>query len=370
MAAPSTQVEFAAAENSFMLFVYLLALVPISLLLAYLGAPPIWVFGTAALAIVPLAEWLRRATEQLAARVGSAIGGLLNITFGNMAELILAIVVLFSGNTEVVKATITGSIIGNGLLGLGVAILVGSWRRSKQTFQSERAGLLSSLLVLSVIALLLPAIFDLTERGVFATAQPQLPDERFSLGAAVVLIVAYVANLVYTLITHRSSFATEEPATEAEWSLAKALLVLVGATAVVALEAELVSDALEATAGALSLSPFFMGVIVLPLIGNATEYVTAVYFARQDQMDLVVGVTVGATIQMALFTAPLLVLLSYVLGHPMDLVFSNPLELAGIVGVTVAINTITRDGETTWFEGVLLLSVYALLALAFFFVTP
>jgi Ca2+:H+ antiporter len=353
-----------------MLFVYLLMLVPISLGLAYFEAPPILVFSTAALAIVPLAEWLRRATEQLAAHLGSAIGGLLNVTFGNMAELILALVVLFSGRTDVVKATITGSIIGNGLLGLGIAILVGSWRRTKQTFQHERAGLLGSLLVLSVIALLLPALFDLTERNVFANTQPQLPDERFSLGAAVVLIVAYIANLVYTLITHRTSFAMDESPVEAQWSLARAVLVLVGATAVVGLEAELVSDALEATAGALSLSPFFMGLIVLPLVGNASEYVTAVYFARQDQMDLVVAITIGATIQIALFTAPLLVLVSYAFAHPMDLVFANPLELAGIVGATIAINTITRDGETTWFEGVLLLAVYALLALAFFFATP
>src|SRR5262249_44426821 len=191
----------------------------------------------------------------------------------------------------------------NGLLGLGIAILVGSWRRTKQTFQPERAGLLGSMLVLSVIALLLPALFDLTERRVFATAQPQVPDERFSLGAAVVLIIAYVANLVYTLITHRDTFATDEPPIQVQWSLARAVLVLVGATAVVAIEAELVSDALEATASGLGLSPFFMGVIVLPLVGNATEYVTAVYFAGQDQMDLVVSITVGATIQMALLTA-------------------------------------------------------------------
>jgi Ca2+:H+ antiporter len=358
-----------------MLFVYLLILVPISLGLAYFGAPPLWVFVTAAAAIVPLAEWLRRATEQLTGRVGSAIGGLLNITFGNMAELILAIVVLLSGNIEVVKATITGSIIGNGLLGLGLSILVGSRQQPTQTFKRERAGLLGSLLVLSVIALLLPAIFDLTVRRATSASQVALPDERFSLGAAVVLIVAYAANLIYTLVTHRDIFATDEetpaePHGEAAWSIARSLIVLVAATAAVALEAELVSDALEVTADTVGLSPFFMGVIVLPLVGNATEYVTAIYFARQNQMDLVVGITVGATIQMALFTAPLLVLISYVLAHPMDLVFANPLELAAIVGVTVAVNTITQDGKTTWFEGVLLLAVYALLALAFFFVTP
>jgi Ca2+:H+ antiporter len=256
------------------------------------------------------------------------------------------------------------------LLGLGLAILVGSWRYPTQTFKRERVGLLSSLLVLSVIALLLPALFDLTQRRALAGPEVALSDERFSLGAAVVLIVAYGANLVYTLITHRDIFAADEPSGTAHWSLGKSLLVLLGATAVVALEAELVSGALEASAGALGLSPFFMGVIVLPLVGNASEYVTAVYFARQNQMDLVVSITVGATIQIALFTAPLLVLVSYVLGHPMDLVFANPIELAAIVGVTVAITTITQDGKTTWFEGVLLLAVYALLALAFFFVTP
>jgi Ca2+:H+ antiporter len=353
-----------------MLFVYLLILVPIPFALEYFGAPPLWVFLTAAAAIVPLAEWLRRATEQLAEHVGSAIGGLLNITFGNMAELILAIVVLLSGNIEVVKATITGSILGNGLLGLGLAILVGSWRYPTQTFKRERAGLLGSLLVLSVIALLLPALLDLTQRRTLAGPEVALSDERFSLGAAVVLIVAYGANLIYTLITHRDIFAADEPSGTAHWSLGKSLLVLLGATVVVALEAELVSGALEASAGALGLSPFFMGVIVLPLVGNASEYVTAIYFARQNQMDLVVSITVGATIQIALFTAPLLVLISYVLAHPMDLVFANPIELAAIVGVTVAINTITQDGKTTWFEGVLLLAVYALLALAFFFVIP
>jgi Ca2+:H+ antiporter len=350
------------------LFIYLLALVPISLGLAYAEAPPLIVFAAAAAAIVPLAEWLRRATEQLAARAGSAIGGLLNVTFGNMAELILALFVLRSGNIDVVKATITGSIFGNGLLGLGLAIVVGSWRRPKQTFQRERAGLLGSMLVLSVIALVLPALFDLTERQVFADAQPQAGDARFSLGAAIILIVAYAANLVYTLITHRDVFAADEEAGHATWPLGKTLGVLVAATAAVALEAELVSDALEVTAQSLSLSPFFLGVVVLPLIGNATEYVTAVSFARKDQMDLAVGITVGATIQMALLTAPLLVLLSYVVGHPMDLVFNNPLELAAVIGVAFSVNSIARDGETTWFEGVLLLAVYLLLALAFFFV--
>ncbi len=357
-----------------MIFTYLLALIPISLLLKFLGAPPLWIFIIAALAIVPLAEWMRRATEHVAARAGSAIGGLLNVTFGNAAELILAIFVLTTGNTHVVKATITGSIVGNSLLGLGLAIVAGSWGRTKQTFPRERAGLLASLLIISVIALLLPALFDYTERGMSAPNTGAL-DQDLSLGVAIVLILVYIANLIYTLITHSDVFAghDEEPAGEGgpeRWSMKKSLLVLVLATVAVAVEAEMVSSALESTASTLGLTEFFLGLIVLPLVGNAAEYFSAIYFARKDKMDLVMSIAVGASIQVALLTAPLLVLISYLVGHPMNLVFANPLELIAIAGVAFAVNSIAQDGETTWFEGVLLIAVYALLGLAFFFVSP
>src|SRR5919206_3361044 len=355
-----------------MTFVYLLLLIPLALLLHFLHAPSLAVFASAALAIVPLAEWMRRATEQIALRAGSVIGGLLNVTFGNMAELILALIVLRSGNLAVVKATITGSIIGNSLLGLGLAILVGSWGRNKQTFTREQAGLLSSLLLLSLIALFVPALFDYTERGLFGAthANAERLDESLSLGVAVVLILVYIANLIYTLWTHSDVFAYEEAhgTEEPSWSLWRALGVLLAATIGVALMAELVSGALEATASTLGLTTFFLGIIVLPIVGNAAEYFSAVYFARKDQMGLVVGIAVGASIQVALLTAPLLVLFSYLMGHPMNLVFSNPLELIALAGVAFAVNSIAQDGETTWFEGVLLLAVYALLGLAFFFV--
>ncbi len=358
-----------------MIFVYLLLLIPVSLALHFLHAPPLVVFASAALAIIPLAEWMRRATEQIAHRAGSVIGGLLNVTFGNMAELILAIIVLRTGNLHVVKATITGSIIGNSLLGLGLAIVVGSWGRTKQTFKSEHAGLLSSLLLLSLIALFIPALFDYTERGLFAAtrANADLLDNRLSIGVAIVLILVYVANLVYTLFTHSDVFAYEEAGAEegkTAWPLWRSLAVLLAATVVVALEAELVSGALEATASTLGLTTFFLGIIVLPIVGNAAEYFSAVYFARQDRMGLVMSIAVGASIQVALLTAPVLVLISYALGHPMNLVFSNPLELIALAGVAFAVNSIAQDGETTWFEGILLLAVYALLALAFFFATP
>lgn len=349
----------------------LLLLVPLSFALAYIvEAPAVAVFACAALAIVPLAEWIRRATEQMARLAGPAVGGLLNVSFGNLAELILALFVLSEGNTLVVKGQITGSIIGNSLLGLGLAILVGSWGREKQTFERARAGQLSSLLILAVVALLLPALFDFTER---AAAAPNvgLLDERLSLGVSVVLILVYAANLIYTLVTHRDVFASRGgERAPAEWSLWRALGVLLLATAVTALEAELVSGALEATGQSLGISTFFLGVTVLAIVGNAAEYVSAIYFAREDQMDLVVGITVGSTIQVALLVAPLLVIVSFLMGSPMNLVFGNPLELFAIPGVAFIVNAIAHDGETTWFEGLLLVAVYALLALAFFFVTP
>jgi Ca2+:H+ antiporter len=220
------------------------------------------------------------------------------------------------------------------------------------------------------MALLLPALFDYTERNLRAASDAGFLDERLSLGASVVLILAYAGNLAYTLVTHRDVFASDEEQGHAAWSLWTALAILLIATITVAVEADLVSGALEATAGALGLSTFFLGIIVLPLVGNAAEYFAAVYFAQQNRMDLVMSIAVGSSIQVALLTAPLLVLVSFALGHPMNLVFSNPLELIAIAGVAFAVNAIAQDGQTTWFEGLLLLAVYALLALAFFFVTP
>ncbi len=359
-----------------MFFLVLLLLVPVSLTLGLVvHAPPVWTFAVAILAIVPLAQWIRRATEQLARVAGSAVGGLLNVTFGNAAELVLALFVLRAGHVEVVKAQITGSIIGNSLLGLGVAILVGSRGRERQRFKPERAGLLSSLLILSVIALMVPALFDYTERGLFAIADPGALDERLSLAVSVVLIAVYVANLVYTLVTHRDVFAMSEedadaPGAGKSWPAWQSIAVLTVATATIAWEAELVAGALDATAQRLGLTTFFLGIIVLAVVGNAAEYISAAYFARRDRMGLVMTITVGSTVQVALLVAPVLVLVSHGMGHPMNLVFGNPLELVAIAAAAFAVNAIAHDGETTWFEGLLLLAVYALLGLAFYFMTP
>ena len=359
-----------------MIFKLLLLLVPVSLVLEYVvHAGPLWVFGTAVLAIVPLAEWIRKSTEHLAERLGSAIGGLLNVTFGNMAELILALFVLYEGHANVVKGQITGAIIGNSLLGLGLAIVVGTFGRPIQKFNRASAGRLSSLLILAVIALMTPALFDYTERGMSGVVHATELDEKLSLGVAVVLILVYIANLVYSLVTHRDVFSDCDESRVPEithdiWPLGKTIGILIGATIITAIEAELVSGALEETSAAIGVTTFFLGVTVLAVVGNAAEYVSAVYFARKDRMDLVMNITVGSTIQIALLVAPVLVLVSYFMGRPMNLVFGNPLELIAIAGVAFAVNAIAHDGETTWFEGVLLLAVYVLLGLAFFFVTP
>lgn len=370
-----------------MIFLWLLVTSPIALALRYLlDVDPLWVFAAAVLAIVPLAEWIRRATEQLAERAGSAVGGLLNVTFGNVAELVLAVFVLIAGRPDVVKAQITGSIIGNTLLGLGLAVVAGSWGRSELRFDRDRAGLLSSLLLLSVIALMVPALFDYTERGLYGSPLAARQDERFSLGAAVILILIYAGNLVFTLVTHRDVFARDDDAgadaaagrggapgagsRPEAWPIWKSLGVLLGGTMLIAWQSELVSGALESTAQRLGLTEFFLGVTVLAVTGNAAEYIAAVYFARRGRMGLVMNITAGSSIQVALLVAPVLVLVSRFIGHPMDLVFVNPLELIAVASAAFAVRSIAEDGKCNWFEGALLLAVYLLLGLAFFYATP
>lgn len=356
------------------IFAWLLLLVPASLAARYLTSEHSLVtFAIATLAIIPLAEWIRKATEHLALRAGPAIGGLLNVSFGNLAELILALFVLAAGKADVVKAQLTGAIIGNSLLGLGLAILVGSYGRDKQTFNRAHAGQLASLLVLSTIGLTLPAMFDYAMRGVTPSGR-FIRDEHLSLSVSAVLIFVYAANLVYTMVTHRDVFAFAEDdahdggVTHDAWPLWQALGVLAAATAATAFEAELISGALESTASQLGLSEFFLGIILLAVIGNAAEYVSAMYFARQNQIGLAVSITVGSTIQISLLVAPVLVIVSALMGHPMNLVFTSPLELIAIGAVVFSVNAIAQDGETTWFEGVLLLAIYVLFGLAFYFV--
>jgi Ca2+:H+ antiporter len=349
----------------------LLLFVPVSVALRYLiDAPPIWIFVTGAVAIAVLADWLRRATEQLADHAGSTIGGLLNVSFGNTAELVLALFVLSRGQIRVVQAQITGSIIGTTLLFLGISAMVGGIGRVRQTFNQASAGLLSTLLFLVVVAILLPAVFDVTERITAPGANISLTDEYLSLGVSVVLLLLYAANLVYTLVTHSDVFAGDAPGGVAEWSISRALTIMAGCTAVIAIEAELVSAALEAASAQVGLSPVFMGVVVLALIGTAADLFAAVVFARQDKMDIVFAMCIGSAIQIALVVAPVLVLASWMAGYPMNLVFGSPLDLFAIAGAAFIVRSVAADGETTWFEGLLLVGVYLLFALAYYFESP
>lgn len=349
----------------------LLLAVPIAPALHFLvGGLPLVEFATGAIAIAILADWVRRATENVSLHVGQAVGGLLNISFGSAAELILAVFVLMAGKLDVVRAQITGSILGTSLLGLGIAVVAGTIGRESLQFKRERAGLLSSMLILAVIALLLPAVFDYTSRVVDGNDRVQISDEKLSIGVAAVLLLLYVGNMVYTLVTHRDVFASPEREGEREagWSIGVSIGVLVAATVVIALEAELVSGALEATAGRLGLPETFLGIVVLALVGTASDLIAGAFFARQGKMGLVLNICIGSAIQVALVIAPLLVLISWAIGQPMTLVFPNPLDLFAIAGAALIINSIAGDGEVTWFEGMLLIGVYVLFALGFFFV--
>jgi Ca2+:H+ antiporter len=357
------------ASRSLWIAAGLLVVVPVAPALKYIfHASPLWIFIAGALAIAVLSDWIRRATDEVAKRLGPAIGGLITISFGSIAEIVLALFVLASGQVSVVKAQITGSILGTSLLGLGIAIVVGTLGRDELKFKRERAGLLTSLLILAVIALLLPAAFDLAQRTL--PGGPRAIDEEdLSLGVSIVLLAVYAANLLYTLVTHRDVFASDEPRdVEGAWPVTAAVGALVGATVLVALEAEAVSGSLQATSDALGLSSLFVGIVVLALIGTAADLFAAAWFARKGKMGLAFNICIGSAIQVALVVAPILVIASWLLGKPMTLVFGNPLDLFAIAGATFIVNAIASDGEVTWFEGALLIGVYTLLALAFFFV--
>ncbi len=345
-----------------------LLVVPLAPVLSWLGAWPAAVFLVGAVAVAVLADWIRRATEQIAARTGPSIGGLLNVSLGSLAELVLAGFVLASGQLDIVRAQITGSIIATSLLGLGVAILAAGFRSGRQELDRENVGLLSTMLILVVITLMLPAVFEWTDLSRTSPERVRAAELALSHGAAGVLLLLYAGNLIYTLVTHRDVFSRGETQSPPEWGLLLSIGVMVVGTAAVAWEAELVSGAVEETASTLGLPATFLGVILLAVVGTASDIVAAIAFARRGQMTIVFTLCVGSAIQVALVVAPLLVLLAWAFGTPMTLVFNNPLDLFAIAGAAFIVRAIAADGATTWFEGLLLLGVYALLALAFFYV--
>ncbi len=350
---------------------WLLVFVPVTFWLTFTHASETLIFGGACLAILPLAGLMGTATEQLAFRTGSTIGGLLNATFGNATELIIAFFALSAGKFSVVKASLTGSIIGNLLLVLGLSIFLGGLRYTKQTFNRQAAQVTASLLLISVIAFLVPALFDLTERSLgVGAATVRIDDTHLALGVSLVLIGLYVANLVFSLVTHRDMLSESDDSHDEEdssWSPLLAVGVLLAATVLVGFMSEYLVNSLEGFTTDLGLSEFFVGLIIIPIVGNAAEHAAAVMFALKNKMGLAVTIALGSTTQIALFVAPLLVVLSFVIGKPMNLILNNSLELIALIGAVFIANSVARDGETNWLEGLMLLGVYLILGIAFFF---
>ena len=348
--------------------------VAIGLELAHASATAIFV--TSALGVIPTAALMGRATEELAARSGPGIGGFLNVTFGNAPELIIAFFALNEGLQEVVKASLVGSILGNILLVMGAAMFVGGRKRERQFFDRTAANAQSLMLLLAVVALMMPAIYELVIGGSLPSPtekSQQFPDEleQMSLAVALVLLASYAAGLFFSLRTHKDLFNPvhgDEGHVGEPWSVRKAVIALALAGVAVGLMSEILVGSITEASESIGLSPFFVGVIVVAIVGNAAEHWVAIYFAARDKMDLSVNIAIGSSAQIALFAAPVLVLLSFFIGpFPMALVF-NGLELGAIFMAVLIANQVTQEGESTWFEGLQLLAVYVVLGLVFFFV--
>lgn len=345
----------------------LLIFIPIATILRIVHADPEWIFATSGLAIIPLAGLMGKATEHLAEDLGAGLGGLLNATFGNAAELIIGLIALQAGLIDVVKASITGSIIGNALLVLGASVVVGGLKHETQYFNRTAAGLGVTLLALSTVGLVVPTIFHMVVSG-----HTNAHEKELSLEIAFVLFVTYVLSLIFTLRTHKHLYVceatkeTDEALGVQTWTQRKSVVVLLVATAIVAVMSEFLVGAVEHTARALGMTDVFIGVILVAIVGNAAEHSTAVLMAAKNRMDLAINIAIGSSIQIALFVAPFLVFTGHIIGQPMDLVFTTFETVAVALSVWVVV-LITMDGESHWMEGVQLLAVYLILALAFYF---
>jgi Ca2+:H+ antiporter len=341
---------------------WLLVLVPVSIVLELAGGNELLIFLTSAGAILPLAGLIGRSTEQLALHTGPRVGGLINATFGNVTELVIAFFLIMDDKTEIVKASLTGSIIGNLLLVLGLSFLVGGIKHEEQTYNARAASVHATSLVLAVTGLLMPALF-VHGSGHETFAQREV----VSATVAVVLMALYAAALIFTLVTHEHLFRTPSPDEHAEWSKGMSIGVLLAATAVVALEAEFLVGSLEPALADLGLSELFVGLIVIPIIGNAAEHSSAIRFALRDKVDITLEIAIGSSTQIALFVAPALVFISLFVGHPMDFVFST-FEVAAVGLSTILVFMISSDGRSNWLEGAQLTGAYVIMAISFYFV--
>ena len=354
----------------------LVPFIPIAIVLELTHASATIIFIASALGVIPTAALMGRATEELAARSGPGIGGFLNVTFGNAPELIIAFFALNEGLQEVVKASLIGSILGNILLVMGAAMFIGGRKRDRQKFDRTAANVTALMLLLAVVAMIMPALFELVQGEGLPRPDEKAHDypsdvEQLSVGVAIVLLLTYVAGLFFSLRTHKDLFnpahGPEDHVAE-PWSVRKSVLMLAGAGVAVGVMSEILVGSISEASESIGLSPFFVGIIVVAIVGNAAEHWVAIYFAARDKMDLAVNIAIGSAAQIALFAAPVLVLLSLFIGDfPMALVF-NGFELGAVVLAVFIAQQVVAEGESTWFEGLQLLAVYVVLGLTFYFV--
>jgi Ca2+:H+ antiporter len=355
----------------------LVPFIAIAVLLDIIGAAPALVFFSSALGVVPTAALMGRATEELADRSGPGIGGLLNVTFGNAPELIIALFALNKGLQEVVKASLIGSILGNLLLVMGAAMLVGGWGTDRVKFVREAASAQATMLLLATVALVLPALFLISRGGHLPQLSHEATDytssvEHMSFWVAIALLLSYLAGLWFSLRTHRDVFNPDrdddEEVSAHTWSIKRSVGVLAIAGVAVGLMSELLVGSIEEASEGIGLSPFFVSLIIVAIVGNAAEHWVAVYFASRRKMDIAIAIAIGSSAQIALFVLPVLVLVSFVMGpFPLSMEFS-PLEIGGVLLAVLIAAHVTQEGESTWFEGVQLLAVYLVLGVVFYFV--
>ncbi|MCA1683282.1 MAG: calcium/proton exchanger [Actinobacteria bacterium] len=354
----------------------LVPFIPIAIALKLSHAEATVIFGAAAAGVIPTAALMGRATEELSHRAGPGIGGLLNVTFGNAPELIIAFFALDKGLQEVVKASLIGSILGNILLVMGAAMLVGGLKRKRQTFNPVGVSAQSSMLLLAAVALIMPTIFQLVHGGGLPRVGEDRVDfgsdlEQMSLIVSFILLASYAGGLLFSLRSHRALFNpshdSEEHVEEEPWTVKKSIVTLAIAGVAVGVMSEILVGSISEASKAIGLSQFFVGLIIVAIVGNAAEHWVAIYFASRDKMDLAVNISIGSSAQIALFVGPVLVLLSFFVGpNPMALVF-NGFELGAVFLAILIANHVTHDGESNWYEGLQLLAVYAVLGVVFFY---
>jgi Ca2+:H+ antiporter len=348
---------------------WLFAFIPVTVALEHAGVPAPWVFFSAAFAIVPIASLIVRATEQIAARTGDAIGGLLNATFGNAPELIISFVALKAGLLDMVRASLIGAILANILLALGVAFLLGGLRYRSQDYNPAAARVYSSMMLIAVVSLAVPSAFS----RFFAPEETIRQETLLNVGLAIVLLFAYALYLVFMLKTHPGTFAAEgggqedEEAGHARWSVPRAVGSLVGASLLAAWMSEILVGAAEGTGIALGMTTVFIGIVFVAIVGGAAESGSAIVMARKNRMDMTIGIALGSSIQIALFVAPVLVLASYFIApQPLELSFGRA-EVGALMMAVLIGAVVSGDGHSNWYKGVQLITVYMIIALMFYF---